>query len=202
MADALLTKEALIKFEEEIKECFVRGEIRAPVHLAGGNEEQLISIFKDIKPDDWVFSTYRSHYHALLKGIPKEALKRQILAGRSMHINSREYKFFTSSIVGGILPIALGVAIANKRMAKKERVWVFIGDMAAETGTAHEVINYAVRHDLHDYLTIVIEDNGFGVNTPTEEVWGGHSLYPALVKRYRYQCVYPHQGAGIFVEFK
>lgn len=174
--------EELIAFEEEIKELFLEAKVASPVHLSRGNEEQLIAIFENIRPEDWVFSNHRSHYHALLKGIPKEWLKREILANRSIHINNRMYKFFTSAIVGGVLPIALGVAMTG------QKVWVFVGDMAAETGIFHECVKYATSQNLP--VSFVVEDNGFSVDTPTEKVW-----------RYSYEREFPHQGAGKFVIF-
>ena len=198
-----MIKADLIAFEEDIKDCFLRGEIRTPIHLAGGNEEHLIRIFRDIKQDDWVFSTYRSHYHALLKGVPAEQVKRDILAGRSMHINSRKHKFFTSSIVGGCLPIAVGVAMAIQRKGLPNKVWVFLGDMASEMGIFHECSKYSSRFNLP--ITFIIEDNGFSVNTPTAVAWGNYKyfpLYPEKVKTYEYERIYPHQGCGQWVDFK
>ena len=62
-----MNKNDLINFELEIKELYEKGKIRAPIHLSGNNENQLISIFKKIKKNDWVLSTWRNHYHALLK---------------------------------------------------------------------------------------------------------------------------------------
>ena len=115
----MLDKNDLINFEEEIKKIYESGKIKAPIHLSGNNEEQLIKIFKKIKKNDWVFSTWRNHYHALLKGIPKEWLKKEIIAGRSMGINNIKHKFYSSAIVGGILPIALGTAKAIKLKKKK-----------------------------------------------------------------------------------
>ena len=102
----MLTKEQLLKFEEVIKDLFLDKKILAPVHLTKGNEDQLIKIFKDIKKDDWVLSTHRSHYHALLKGVGKEWLKNEILEGRSISIHKKECKFFSSAIVAGVIPIA------------------------------------------------------------------------------------------------
>ena len=67
----MLNKNELIEFEQEIKKIYESGKIKAPIHLSGNNEDQLIKIFKKIKKNDWVFSTWRNHYHALLKGIPK-----------------------------------------------------------------------------------------------------------------------------------
>ena len=138
-----MEKEQLIAFEEEIKELFIQKKIKAPIHLSGGNEEELIEIFKDVEPDDWVFSTHRSHYHALLKGIPPEWIKAEILKGNSIHLMNKEYKFFTSAIVNGITPIAMGVAMAIKRRGGKEKVWCFVGDMAASVGIYHECLRYA-----------------------------------------------------------
>jgi pyruvate dehydrogenase E1 component alpha subunit len=192
------TKQELIEFEEEIKDIYLDSKIRAPVHLCGGNEEALIKIFKNINKEDWVFSTHRSHFHALLKGIPKDWVKKEILEKRSMHINNKEHKFFTSAIVGGALPIALGTALALKRKNAENKVWVFVGDMAAEMGVFHECTKYAARHNLP--ITFVVEDNGISVNTPTQKVWG-ESNSTANIIRYKYNRIYPHHGAGKWITF-
>ena len=116
----------LIEFEEEIATAFNNKEIRAPIHLHGNNENQLIKIFESISPSDWIFSSWRSHYHCLLKGVPPERLKRDILDGKSITLIYPEYKIYTSAIVGGIIPIALGTAIALKRMGSKDKVNLFM----------------------------------------------------------------------------
>lgn len=192
-------KNELIEFEEDIKAHFLKGEIRAPIHLSSGNEDALIEIFKQIKDTDWVFSSHRNHLHALLHGIPKEWVKGEILAGRSMHLNSREHKFMSSSIVGGCLPIAIGVAIALKMKGSSDRVYVFVGDMAAETGIFHECSKYAGRNDLP--ITFVIEDNGLSTNSPTQEVWGLEDGKPNIIS-FKYVRGYPHINVGAFVVFK
>ena len=81
-----MNKEKLIKFEEEIAEQFNAGKIRAPIHLYHGNEEHIINIFKKIKSEDWVFCSLRSHYQCLLKGVPPEELKQEILVGHSISL--------------------------------------------------------------------------------------------------------------------
>jgi TPP-dependent pyruvate/acetoin dehydrogenase alpha subunit len=192
-------KEDLISFEKEIEQEWLNGNIKAPVHFAGGNEEKLIEIFKNINEGDWVFSTHRSHYHALLKGVPKEYIKKEVLEGRSIHLNNKQHKFFTSAIVGGILPIALGTAMALKRKGSKENVWVFVGDMAAEMGIFHECVKYAERNDLP--ITFIVEDNGLSVDTPTQECWGKNNS-ESKIKRYEYKRIYPHYGCGKWVIFK
>jgi pyruvate dehydrogenase E1 component alpha subunit len=110
-----LTKEDLINFESEIANLYENKKIKGPIHLSGNNEIELIKIFKNIKKNDWVFSGWRNHYHALLKGCSKNLIKKQIVIGRSMTLNSIKDKFFSSSIVGGVLPIALGAALAIQK---------------------------------------------------------------------------------------
>jgi hypothetical protein len=78
--DGEMTKEELIAFEEDIAAVFNEGKIRAPVHLYFGNEEEMIGVFRAIRPQDWVFCSWRSHYQCLLKGVPKEAVREEILA--------------------------------------------------------------------------------------------------------------------------
>ena len=87
------TEKELIDFEEEIANCFNEAEIKAPVHLYSGNESQMLSIFKTISPNDWVLCTWRSHYQCLLKGVPREVLKRDIINGKSI-----SFKFTNSPI--------------------------------------------------------------------------------------------------------
>lgn len=190
-------REKLIAFEKRVAEEFENGNIKGPVHLSGGNEDQLIAVFQKISSDDWVFSTWRNHYHALLHGIQEERVLREIVAGRGMNLTFPEHKFYSSAIVGGILPISVGVAYALKRKDCKRKVWCFVGDMAATTGAFHEANQYASRQDLP--ITFVIEDNGVSTNTPTDETWGlgwvGKTLY------YPYKRVYPHYGIGKLGQF-
>lgn len=195
----MINKKDLINFELDIKKIYEAGKIKAPIHLSGNNEDSLISIFKKIKKNDWVFSTWRNHYHALLKGIPIDWLKKEIIAGRSMGINSIKYKFYSSAIVAGTIPIALGVAKALKLKKKNQKVWVFIGDMTFETGIFHECYKYAKNHKLP--LKFVVEDNNLSTNTPTNKVWVKKSKIPKDVIYYKYKRKYPHHGTGGWVLF-
>ena len=188
----MMTPEEFRAFEKKVADIFERGEIRAPVHLHCGNEEQLIDIFRSVKPTDWIFSTHRSHYHALLRGVPPELVMEEILKGNSICLKFPEYHFFTSGIVGGILPIALGVAMTG------QKTWAFCGDMAGSTGIFYECQKYATRHNLP--ITFVIEDNGLSVESPTQEVWGKEEGVPNII-RYQYHRIYPHQGSGKWVTF-
>ena len=83
----------------------------------------------------------------------------------------KKTKFYSSAIVGGILPIALGVAMANKiKKSKKDKVFVFIGDMTYETGIFHETFKYAENMKLP--IKFIVEDNDLSTNTPTKKAWG------------------------------
>lgn len=187
----------LIAFEKEVAEAVEDGFVKGPVHLSGGNDLQLISVFRNISRDDWVFSTWRNHFHALLHGIPREKVMAEILAGRGMNMTFPGYHFYSSAIVGGTLPIAVGVAYALKMKNCHRKVWCFVGDMAASTGIYHEASEYAAGHDLP--ITFVIEDNGVSTNAPTEECWGRGRVYKSM--RYHYQRVYPHYGVGKVGQF-
>jgi TPP-dependent pyruvate/acetoin dehydrogenase alpha subunit len=209
----------LIAFERGIADAFNSGMIRAPVHLSGGNESQLIEIFKNIANDDWVCGSWRMHYQCLLKGVPPEQLRADILAGRSITLCYPTHRIISSAIVGGIVPIALGLALAIKRAGGSEKVWCFVGDMTARTGIFHECREYAVGWDLP--ITFIIEDNGKSVMTSTEDVWvdqpvrrwcrdSGEIITVTQVIwrakesktiRYFYTFLYPHAGAGKRVQF-
>jgi len=198
-----MTKQDLIDFETDIAECFNNAMIKAPVHLYDGNENQIIDIFKQVRPSDWVFCTWRSHYQCLLKGVPKEQIKKDILEGRSITLCYPEYKIYSSAIVTGNIPIATGVALDIKRKKENNHVWCFVGEMTSETGTFFENWKYAVNHDLP--ITYVIEDNGKSVCTDTYKVWNINELYFAKETRkiiyYKYETKYPHAGAGKRIQF-
>src|SRR5438874_12456045 len=130
----MLTAAELITFEQEVVADFDAGKIKSPVHLAGGNEAQLIDIFANIAADDWVLTQWRSHYHCLLKGVPPDELKAAIHAGRSIALCFPQYRILSSAIVGGICPIATGLGWAIKDRKGTEVVHAFVGDMTAETG--------------------------------------------------------------------
>jgi pyruvate dehydrogenase E1 component alpha subunit len=199
-----MTPEELIAFETEIAEIFNAGKIRAPVHLYFGNEKEMIEIFRDVKSQDWVFCSWRSHYQCLLKGVPREEVKAEILAGRSISLCFPEYRVVSSAIVTGVLPMAVGAAISIKRRGENARVHCFAGEMTAETGVFHECLKYSINHQLP--IRFIVEDNGKSVCTDTRETWNQpvltyeNSRHP-LVVYYKYQSKYPHAGAGQRVQF-
>ena len=198
----MYTPQSLVAFERKVADEFNSAKIRAPIHLHGGNESQLIDIFSDIRSQDWVFSSWRSHYHCLLKGVPEDRLFSDICEGKSITLLYPEFNVYTSAIVGGIIPIALGAAKSIQLDGCDQHVYLFMGEMTSETGAASEAHKYAVNFDLP--ITFVIEDNGKSVCSDTLLTWGAKSL--SLVDKpkvihYSYELPWPHAGAGTRVQF-
>ena len=193
---------ALVKFENKVAAAFESRRIRGPIHLVGGNETQLIKLFNTFIPRDaWVISTWRSHYHALLHGVPEVRVMNEILSGRSMQLHFPEHRFLSSAIMGGGLSIACGIASGID--PTKSWVWCFVGDMAASSGAFFEAVNYATGHDLP--ISFVVEDNGLSTNTPTYEAWGLAAdqwwKKQSKVHHYNYRRTQPHCGSGVYVAF-
>jgi TPP-dependent pyruvate/acetoin dehydrogenase alpha subunit len=199
-----MNSEKLISFEKKIADLFNKAKIRSPIHLYSNNEKILIKIFKKIKPNDWVFCSWRSHYQCLLKGVPEKILEKEILNGKSISLCFPEYKIYSSAIVGGILPIATGVAMANKLKKKKSKVFCFLGEMTAETGIMHECLKFSINKKLP--IHFIVEDNGKSVCTDTRKAWSQKKLSfenkkNKFVSYYKYKLKYPHAGAGKRVQF-
>ena len=179
----MLNHAELMEFENEVARRFDAGEISGPVHLCSETQiAPLLEIFKDIKRSDYVLSTWRGHFHALLHGVPRERVMAEILAGRSMMLHFPEHRFMSSAIMGGMLPIACGLAAGGAK------VHCFLGDMAASTGAFQDALNYAQGHNLP--VNFIIENNGLSTNTPTEEVWGFGCGFNS--REYEYQRTTAH----------
>lgn len=187
------TKEELIAFENRIGDLYLDNKLPFLFHLSGGNEDQLIEIFKDIKEGDYVISNHRSHYHALLHGIPPDVVENRILNGRSMFIYDRKRNFFCSAIIGGTPAIAAGIAWALKKKGLNNKVWCFVGDGTEDSGHLYEAIRYVDGFNLP--CKFIIENNNRSVESTNEERWGNAADYqwssPSVIKYY-YDITYPH----------
>lgn len=187
-----MTAEALIAFESGVKASWESGFLPSLVHLCGGNEKELIEIFREIKEGDWIFSTHRTHYHALLAGIDPTVLAQKISDGDSMFVYSKERNFFCSAVLSGCAGIAAGVAWAGTN-----HVWCFIGDGGEEQGHFYEAAMFVEANDLP--CTFIIEDNDRSVDTPRTYRRGSARGLEHLfkcVRRYHYTPTYPHAGSG------
>ena len=194
----------LINFEDSIAKLFNEAKIKAPIHLYSGNEKFLINFFKKVKKNDWVLCSWRSHYQCLLKGVPPKKIKNEIIDGKSISLCFLDYKVYSSAIVGGSLPIAVGLAMSLKRKKLKNKVYCFIGDMTSETGIAHECIKYSRNKNLP--IHFIVEDNRKSVCTDTRKVWSKKKLIyenvsDKFVTYYKYKLKYPHAGAGQTIQF-
>jgi TPP-dependent pyruvate/acetoin dehydrogenase alpha subunit len=194
----------LINFEDSIAKLFNEAKIKAPIHLYSGNEKFLINFFKKVKKNDWVLCSWRSHYQCLLKGVPPKKVKNEIIDGKSISLCFLDYKVYSSAIVGGSLPIAVGLAMSLKRKKSKNKVYCFIGDMTSETGIAHECIKYSRNKNLP--IHFIVEDNRKSVCTDTRKAWSKKRLTyenvsDKFVTYYKYRLKYPHAGAGQRVQF-
>lgn len=202
-----ITKEDIVKFEQEIADIFASGAIRAPVHLRSGREDELIRIFReeDIGDDDYVFGFWDSHELALLKGVPREEVKKAIVEGKSISLCFPEYKILCSGIVGSLMGTATGVAWALKNQNKKGSAYLFCGEMSSETGIFFEAVKYAYNFDLP--VKFIVCDNGLSVMTKTREVWGSDepwfkgTKYESKIIYFQYVNGYPHSGLGKLIKF-
>ena len=174
-------------------------------HLYQGNEDKIIDFFKRVKPNDWIFCSWRSHYQCLLKGVPKEEVKKEILDGRSISLCFPKHKIYSSALVGGSVPIAVGTALSLKLRGDKEMmVYCFMGEMTSETGIVHECIKYSRNFDLP--IHFIIEDNEKSVCTDTRNTWRLKKLSyegknDKFVTFYSYKSKWPHAGAGKRIQF-
>lgn len=203
------TVEALKEFEERVIRGFEAGLYKCPVHLSGGNERELIDIFKSIKKSDYVFATHRNHYHYLLKGGSPEELLLEMSGSedainkgqaRSMNICDPSINFYATAIVGGGCAIAVGVALALKKKKSKAKVYCFCGDGAEDSGHFVEAVRFGLSRNLP--LVFILEDNDYSTDSTKEDRWHGYQLISSRnIYRYRYTRIYPHVGIGKHVTF-
>ncbi len=157
--------------EERIAELYAEQEMRCPVHLCIGQEAVAVGVCAYLSPQDYVFSSHRSHGHYLAKGGHLDAMMAEIYGkaagcsagkGGSMHLVDTSAGFMGATpIVGSTIPIAVGTALASQ-MRHQQRVSVcFFGEGATETGVFHESINFASLKSLP--VVFVCENNLYSV---------------------------------------
>lgn len=187
-------------FVSEIANLHDEGRLPFAIHLPGGNEEKLIEIFKQIRPGDYVFSTHRNWYHALLHGVPRDVVKHHIMNARSMFMFDRSRNFFVSAIIGGTPAIAAGVALGLKKNGSSAKVWCFVGDGIEDTGHFAEAVRYVDGFELP--CTYIIEDDNKAVEVSKKSRWGTDKdlNWPACVVRYKYSKTRPHIRTGNFAD--
>jgi pyruvate dehydrogenase E1 component alpha subunit len=129
------------------------GDFPGALHSSEGQEAIAVGVMSRLRPDDYVFSTYRGHGHAIAKGIPLERVAAEVHGratgasrgfGGSMHLFWKPLNFMGGNgIVGGGIPLALGTAYAAVKRGTDQVTAVFFGDGAASQGSFHEALNMA-----------------------------------------------------------
>ena len=170
-ADMLLIRRA----EERLSALFANGEVPGFIHLSIGQEAVPVGVMSALTADDSIASTHRGHGHALAKGLPLEGFFAELLArdeglcrgrGGSMHVADLSIGMLgANGIVGAGLSLALGSALAHKRLGRKAVAVAFFGDGALGEGLLHECLNLASLWRLP--LLFVCENNGWSEFLPS-----------------------------------
>ncbi|MCD6432718.1 MAG: pyruvate dehydrogenase (acetyl-transferring) E1 component subunit alpha [Sulfurimonas sp.] len=161
------------RFEEKCIELYSKQKIGGFLHLYIGEEAIAVGVMNALSKDDAVLATYREHGQALTRGVSAKSIMAEMYGkvegcsrgrGGSMHLFDAKTRFYGgSAIVGGALPLAVGVALADK-MQKKNRVTVCIfGDGAVAEGEFHESLNLAALWNLP--ILFVCENNRYAMGT-------------------------------------
>lgn len=214
----MITAAELIATEEEIRALWEAGELPYLIHLQGGNEKEIIEIFEQTKPGDWIFASHRCHYtyalhvyHELRSSSQMTELEcwqeasrnliDKVKSGASMFLYAP--RFVCSAIVAGTASIAAGMALAIKRRGGSELVYSFIGDAGAEEGHFLEAVQFSWWHQLpvHFY----IEDNCSSCGVTKDQRRNGSKWdwqFPPNVTRYHYTPTFPHAGSWVRPQLK
>ncbi len=161
-------------FEARCAELYQAEKIRGFLHLYDGEEAIAVGIMQALEPQDAVIATYREHGQALARGIAMRPLMAEMLGklegtcrgrGGSMHIFDRATRFYGgNAIVGGGLPLSLGVALADAMQKRNAVTACFFGEGAADEGEFHESLNLASLWRLP--VLFVCENNRYSMGTP------------------------------------
>jgi pyruvate dehydrogenase E1 component alpha subunit len=173
----LLTQMLRIRrFEERCVELYSRSAIRGFLHLGIGQEACAVGVMEVLAPEDAVVATYREHGHALARGISMRATMAELEGkvegssrgrGGSMHIFDAATRFYGgNAIVGGGLPLALGLALADRMQGRPRVTACFFGDGAVAEGEFHETMNLASLWHLP--VLFCCENNLYAMGTAIE----------------------------------
>jgi pyruvate dehydrogenase E1 component alpha subunit len=165
------------RFEEKAAEMYQLGKIRGFLHLYIGEEATGVGAMRALKPEDSIITTYRDHGHALARGISPRLLMAEMFGkstgcsrgrGGSMHFFDAAHRFYGGyAIVGGGLPIATGIALADKMIGRAGRITAcFFGDGAVAEGEFHETMNLASLWHLP--VLFLCENNYYAMGTALE----------------------------------
>lgn len=175
---ALFTQMLRIRhFEAKCVELYQAQKIRGFLHLYDGEEAVAVGVMAALEPRDAVVATYREHGHALALGVPMNSILAEMLGkqegccrgrGGSMHLFDNWYRFYGgNAIVGGGLPLAAGIALADKRLRPGAVTVCFFGEGAVGEGAFHETLNLAKLWRLP--VLFVCENNLYAMGVPLQD---------------------------------
>lgn len=181
MTDALALYRSLVlirRFEETILAEYRRGAFSGTTHTYLGQEANAAGVISNLESDDIVVSNHRCHGHFLAYGGDPRALFGELMGrvsgvcggrGGSQHLHWRN--FYSNGILGSTLPLATGIALAEKMQGRSTITVVFAGDGALGEGSVYEAFNFASLWQAP--LLIVIENNHIAQTTPTNQAMAG-----------------------------
>jgi acetoin:2,6-dichlorophenolindophenol oxidoreductase subunit alpha len=175
----LFERMAVIRATEKAAyDLFMSGLVKGTTHLAAGHEAVAVGASAALRPDDYVFATYRGHHHAIARGATPEACLAELMSratglngakGGSMHLTVADGNMLGSyAIVGSHLPIACGAAWSAKLRGSGQVAVAFFGDGATNIGAFHEALNLAAVWKLP--ALFVCENNLYMEYTPIASV--------------------------------
>ncbi len=164
------------RFEEKCAELYTQEKIRGFLHLYIGEEANAVGVMQALQPEDAIVATYREHGHALARGISMNGVMAEMYGkqegcshgrGGSMHIFDKATNFYGgNAIVGGGLPLAVGLALADKLQGRQRVTACFFGEGAVAEGEFHESLNLAALWDLP--VLFVCENNLYAMGSALE----------------------------------
>jgi len=179
------------RFEEKCAELYSAGKIRGFLHLYIGEEAVAVGVMQALTAEDAVVATYREHGHALARGISADALMAEMYGkqegcsrgrGGSMHVFDAATRFYGgNAIVGGGLPVAVGLALADAYLGRARVTACIFGDGAVAEGEFHESMNLAALWKLP--VLFLCENNLFAMGTRIERALSQTDL-PAKARTY------------------
>ena len=186
------------RFEERAQEQYTKAKIGGYCHLNIGEEATVVGGILALKANDWIFTSYREHGHAIARGVDPKAVMAELFGkeagtshgrGGSMHLVDYSRRFMGGyGIVGGHLPLAVGGAWAVKYRKQPDVIFCMFGDGATNIGAFHESLNMAKVFDLPVVWFCV--NNRYGMGTPVEKA-------SAVADIYKRACAYDMESIQI-----
>lgn len=164
------------RFEERCVSLYSEEKIRGFLHLYNGEEAIAVGVMQALTDEDSVLATYREHGHALARGVPMDSIMAEMFGkksgcsggrGGSMHLFANKQRFYGgNAIVAGALPLAVGIALAEKMQQKHTVTCCFFGEGAVAEGEFHESLNLAKLWKLP--VLFICENNRYAMGTALE----------------------------------